>query len=158
MVTAQAPGAAVNRWAEAPGLYLERSPLLSAHHPPGIWRLGWRSRDRRAQVQVFPSPLRPRGPRLPPVLSCRRHAPPGGSRLPKSPSHVPTFISLGRTVSHGHSSLQSKLGKSVSSYPKEKQDGTSPAVQWLGLGASTAEDPVSSPGQGTKVLQTAWCS
>ena len=76
------PGAAVNRCAEAPGLYLERSPLLSAHHPPGIWRLGRHARDRRAQVQVFPSPLRPRGPRLPPVLSCRRHAPPGGSRLP----------------------------------------------------------------------------
>ena len=77
--------------------------------------------------------------------------------VPEIPSYSPTSVSLGRTVSHGCSSLQSELGKSVfsSSCPKKKQDGTSLAVQWLGLGASTAGGPGSIPGQGTKIPQAA---
>ena len=35
--------------------------------------------------------------------------------------------------------------------------GNSLAVQWLGLGASTAGGPSSIPGQGTKILQAAQC-
>ena len=33
-----------------------------------------------------------------------------------------------------------------------------PDGQWLGLGAFTAMVPGSIPGQGTKILQAAWCS
>ena len=36
--------------------------------------------------------------------------------------------------------------------------GNSLAVQWLGLGAFTAEGPGSIPGQGTKILQATWHS
>ena len=67
-----------NRGAEAQG---PRRPPLPSHQPPGTCRQSPHARARRARVQVFPSPLRPRGPRLP-VLSCRRHAQPGGPRLP----------------------------------------------------------------------------
>lgn len=58
-----------------------RGPPLPSHQPPGTYRQGPHARARRARVQVFPSPLRPRGPRLP-ILSCHRHAQAGGSRLP----------------------------------------------------------------------------
>lgn len=67
-----------NRWAEAQG---PPRPSLPSHQPPGTYRQGPHARARRARVQVFPSPLRPRGPRLP-ILSCHRHAQAGGSRLP----------------------------------------------------------------------------
>ena len=36
--------------------------------------------------------------------------------------------------------------------------GTSLAVQWLGLHTSTARDPGSIPGRGTKIPQATWCS
>ena len=42
---------------------------------------------------------------------------------------------------------------------KNQQDlGNSLAVQWLGFCTYIAEGPGSIPGQGTKVLQTVWCS
>ena len=36
--------------------------------------------------------------------------------------------------------------------------GTSLAVQWLGLGSFTPVGLDLIPGQGTKILQAAWCS
>ena len=38
---------------------------------------------------------------------------------------------------------------------KGEKKGNSLAVQWLGLGAFTAQGPVSIPGQGTKIPQAA---
>ena len=41
---------------------------------------------------------------------------------------------------------------------QDNETETSLAVQWLGLGTLTAEDPGLIPGQGTKILQAVNCS
>ena len=53
--------------------------------------------------------------------------------------------------------MQQGRPKAAKNKLKKKIRGNSLAVQWLGLGAFTAEGPGSIPGWGTKIPQAVWC-
>ena len=57
-----------------------------------------------------------------------------------------------------HTEVVGRPGHVQESRIKETSPGTSPAVQWLRLCASTAGGTGLIPGQGSKILHASWCS